>query len=89
MYVSLGHKRIRQAVAQKSKRTYQSYFRYWKLFRMSAGLPVFLLARAGGDSYVRLLVAWIRTVSPPPVDSKRAKRGHSFPRRGRDQVACT
>ena len=45
--------------ARTSERTYQGYFRCWKLFRVSVGLPVFLLAGAGGDSYLRLLLAYI------------------------------
>ena len=59
MYVSLGRELIRQAVARTSERTYQDYFRCWKLFCVSMGLPVFLLAGAGGDSHVRSLLAYI------------------------------
>ena len=59
MYVSLDRKLIHQAVARTSERTYQSYFRCWKLFRVSVGLPIFLLAGAGGDSHVRSLLVYI------------------------------
>ena len=59
MYVSLGRELIRQTVARTSERTYQGYFRCWKLFCVSVGLPVFLLAGAGGDSHVRLLLVCI------------------------------
>ena len=58
MYVSLGRDFIRQAVARTSERTYQGYFRCRKLFRVSLGLPVFLLAGAGRDFDVHLLLAY-------------------------------
>ena len=64
VYVSLGRELIRQAVARTSERTYQRYFRCWKLFRVnvfhvSTNLPDFLLAGAGGESHVRSLLAYI------------------------------
>ena len=57
MYVSLGCELIRQAVAQTSECTYQGYLRYWKLFCVGVGLPVFLLAGADVDSHVSSLLA--------------------------------
>ena len=47
------------SVARTSKRTYQHYFRCWKLFRVSVGLPVFPLAGVGVNSHVSSLVAYI------------------------------
>ena len=58
MCISLGRKLVRQVVVRTSEQTYQGYFRCWMLFRVSAGLPVFLLARAGGDSHVRSLLEY-------------------------------
>ena len=59
MCVSLGRELILLAVVRTSERTYQGYFRCWKLFRLSLGLPVFLLAGAGVYFYVRSLLAYI------------------------------
>ena len=38
---------------------------------------------------VELSGGWHFTVSPPPVDGIRVKRGYSLLRRGRDKVAYT
>ena len=62
MYVGLAHERIRQAVARTFERTYQSNFRCWKLFCVSAGLRVFVLAGAGGNYHVSSLLAYIAYV---------------------------
>ena len=59
MCVSLGRELVREAVARTSERTYQGYFRCWKLFRVSVGQPVVLLAGASGDSHVPSLLAYI------------------------------
>ena len=59
MYVILGRELIRQAVARTSERTYQGHFRCWKLFFLSVGLLVFLLAGTVGNSHLRSLLACI------------------------------
>ena len=59
LYVRLRRELIGQAVAQTSERTYQGYFRCWKLFRVSVDLPVVLLAGKGEDIDVSLLLAYI------------------------------
>ena len=58
VYVSLGRELMHQAVARTSERTYQDYFRCLKLFRVSMGQPVGLLAGSGVDSPERLLLAY-------------------------------
>lgn len=47
MNASLGRENVWQAVVRTPQSFYDGYFRCWKLFRVSLGLPVFLLAGAG------------------------------------------
>ena len=63
MYVNLGHELIRQGVARTSERTYQGYFRYWNLFRVSVGLSFFTLTGARGESHARSLLTYIAYAS--------------------------
>ena len=59
LYVSLGRKLIRQAFARTWDRTYHDFFRCWKLFRVSGGLPFFLLSKVGVNYHASPFLAYI------------------------------